>query len=106
MSFFYFINFTPRFLQIFYASKYLKLDLPAGKMNAKTKIKIYRTVVEDVCKEYKDAIEFIHNKINELCPEHGISTDKVCLYIFMSVMLRAQFGCIYSLERIYFHYRF
>ena len=61
-------------------------------MNAKTKIKIYRTVIEDVCKEYENTREFIHNKINELCSEHGMSADEVRLYIFMFVMPRTQFG--------------
>ena len=70
-------------------------------MNSKTKIKIYRTVIEEVCKEYENTREFIHNKINELCSEHGISTDEVRLYIFMFVMPRIQFGYIYSLERIF-----
>ena len=74
MWFFYFIISAPRFLQILYASKYLKLDLPAGKMNLKTKIKIYCIVIEEVNKEYENTREFIHNKINELCSEHGIST--------------------------------
>ena len=78
---------------------------PAGKkkMNTKTKIEIYRKVIDEVIKEYENTREFIHNKINELCSEHGISTDEVCLYIFMFVVLRAQFAYIYSLERIYFH---
>ena len=71
-------------------------------MNAKTKIKIYRTVAEDVCKEYSNTREFIHNKIKELYPEHGISADKVSLYIFMFVMPSTQFGNIQSLERTYF----
>ena len=67
-------------------------------MNAKAKIKIDRIVIEEVCKEYENAREFIHNKINELCSEHGISTDEVRLYIFMFVMPRTQFGYVYSLE--------
>ena len=73
-------------------------------MNAKTKIKICRTVIEDVCKKYENTREFIHNKINELCSEHGISADEARLYIFMFVMPRTQFGNIYSLERICFDY--
>ena len=65
-------------------------------MNAKAKTKIDRIVIEEVCKEYENAREFIHNKINELCSEHGISTDEVRLYIFMFVMPRTQFGYVYS----------
>ena len=67
-------------------------------MNTKTKIKIYRTVTKDVCKKYENIKEFIHNKINELCLDHGISADQVSLYTFMFVMPRTQFGSIYSLE--------
>ena len=73
-------------------------------VNSKTKIKTYHTVIKYLCKEYENAREFIHNKINELCSEHGISADEVCLYIFMFVMPRTQFGNIYSLERIYFNF--
>ena len=50
-------------------------------MNLKTKIKIYRKVIDEVSKEYEGAGEFIRNKINELCSEHGISTEEVHLYI-------------------------
>ena len=76
-------------------------------MNAKTKIKIYRTVIEDVCKEYENTRELIHNKINEPFSEHGISADVVVsVYIFMFVMPCTHFGYIYSLQRIYFHYFF
>ena len=60
-------------------------------MNSKTKIKIYRKVIDEVSKKYEGASEFIRNKINELCLEHGVSTEEVGLYIFMFVMLRTQF---------------
>ena len=50
-------------------------------MNSKTKIKIFRIVIEEVSKEYKGAGEFIRNKINELCSEHGILTEEVRLYV-------------------------
>ena len=52
-------------------------------MNSKTKIKIYRKVIDEVSKEYEGSGKFSRNKINELCSEHGISTEQVCLYIFM-----------------------
>ena len=49
-------------------------------MNSKTKIKIYKKIIEEVYKECEGASEFISNKINELCFEHGISTEEVRLY--------------------------
>ena len=78
----------------------LKLDLPAGKMNLKTKIN-YRKVIELVSNKYEGASEFIQNKINELSSEHGISAEEVRLYIFMFVMLLTQFRYVHSLERIF-----
>ena len=59
-----------------------------------------------MCKEYENTRQFIYDKINELCSEHGMSADEVRLYIFMFVMPLTQFGSIYSLERIYFNYFF
>ena len=55
-------------------------------MNSKTKIKIYRKVIDEVSKEYEGASDFIRNKINELCLEHGASTRR---YVF--VILHTQF---------------
>ena len=60
-------------------------------MNSKTKIKKYRKIIDEVSKVYEITSEFIRNKINELCSEHGVSTAEVRLYIFMFVMLRTQF---------------
>ena len=63
-------------------------------MNSKTKMKIYRIVIEEVTKEYEGAGKFICNKINELCSEHGISTEEIRLYICYAtyiVWLRIQF---------------
>ena len=73
-------------------------------MNAKTKIKVHRTVIEDVCKQYENTREFINNKINELCSEYGISADEVRLYFFRFVIPRTEFGNIHSLVRICFDY--
>ena len=56
-------------------------------MNLKTKIKMYRIVIEEVTKEYKETGEFIPNKINELCSGHGISRR----YVYRFVMLCKQF---------------
>ena len=58
-------------------------------MDLKTKINIYKKIIDEVTKEYKGSGEFIRNKINELCSEHGISTEGVCLYIFMFVYIRS-----------------
>ena len=55
---------------------------PAGRMNAKSKIGIYKKIVEEICREYEGAQEFITNRLKELCSEDGISTEEVCLYIF------------------------
>ena len=52
-------------------------------MSTKTKINIYRKVIEKVSNKYEGAEELIQNKINELGSEHGISTEKVRLYIFV-----------------------
>ena len=46
-------------------------------MNSKTKNKIYKKIIEEVCKEYKDVKEFINNKIKELCVRAGILIDEV-----------------------------
>ena len=68
---------------------------PAGrKIEYNTKIQIYRKVIDEVIKEYENTREFIHIKINELCSEHEISTDEVCLYACYAtytVWLRTQF---------------
>ena len=80
---FYFIGVRPDLCRSF--MPHLKLytyPLPAAKMNSKTKIKIYKKVMEEVGKEYVGANEFVSNKINELCSEHGISTEEVRSYIF------------------------
>ena len=46
-------------------------------MNSKSKNKIYKKIIEEVCKEYKGAKEFINNKIKELCIQEGILIDEV-----------------------------
>ena len=63
-------------------------------MNSKTKIKIYRKVIDEVSKEHEGAGKFIRNEINEQCPEHGTSTEEVHLYVCCAtytVWLRTQF---------------
>ena len=68
----------------------------------KIKIRIYHTVINEVSREYENTKDFMHNKLNELCSEHGISAEEVRSYIFMFVMLRTQFSYVHSLERIFF----
>ena len=50
----------------------------AGRMNAKSKNKIYKKIFEEVCREYEGAHEFIANKVKELCSQKGIFTEEVC----------------------------
>ena len=49
----------------------------AGKMNSKSNNKIYKKIIEEVCKEYKGTKEVINNKIKELCAQEGILIDEV-----------------------------
>ena len=51
--------------------------LPAGRMNLKTKIEIYKNVIEEICEKYEDALTVFDSKINELCFQEGISTEEV-----------------------------
>ena len=46
-------------------------------MNSKSKIKIYKKIIEEVCREYNGAKEFIVNKAKELCFQEGISAEEV-----------------------------
>ena len=71
-------------------------------MNTKPKLKICRTVTDDVCKEYDIVREIVHNKFNELCSEYGTSAEEVRLYIFVFVMLSTKFSHVHSLEQILF----
>ena len=49
-------------------------------MNAKSKIRICKKIIEGVCREYEGAKEFITNKVKVLCSQEGISTEEVRLY--------------------------
>ena len=51
-------------------------------MNSEKKIRIYKKIIEDVCREYNGAKELIANKAKELCLQKEISAE---------VMLRTQF---------------
>ena len=46
-------------------------------MNAKSRIKIYKKIIEEVCREYNGAKEFIAIKAKELCSQEGISAEEV-----------------------------
>ena len=70
----------------------------ALEMNSKIRMTIYCTVINEVSREYEDKKEFINNRLNELCSEHGISVEEVRLYIFIFIMLRTQFSYVHSLE--------
>ena len=46
-------------------------------MNSKSKIKIFKKIIEEVCKEYNGAKEFIVNKAKELCLQEVIPVEEV-----------------------------
>ena len=46
-------------------------------MNSKSKNKIYKKIIEEVCKRYEGARDFITNKVKELCSQERIFTDEV-----------------------------
>ena len=46
-------------------------------MNSKSKNKIYKEIIEEVCREYKGAQEFITNKVKELCFQEGTFTEEM-----------------------------
>ena len=50
---------------------------PAGRMNVKRKIKIYKKIIEEVSREYSGAREFIVDKAKELCSQEGIFAEEV-----------------------------
>ena len=46
-------------------------------MNAKSKIRIFKKIIEEVCREHEGAQEFITNKVKELCSPEGIPDEEV-----------------------------
>ena len=46
-------------------------------MISKKKIRTYKTIIEEVCREYNGAKEFIANKAKELCLQEEISAKEV-----------------------------
>ena len=59
-------------------------------MKLKTQIKIYQKLLSELGRKYDGAEDFISSRVKELCLEHGILGEEVCLYIFF--MLRIQFS--------------
>ena len=59
-------------------------------MKIKTQIKIYQILLSELGRKYDEAEDFISSRVKELCLEHGILEEEVCLYIFF--MLRIQFS--------------
>ena len=46
-------------------------------MKSKSKNKIYKKIIEEVCKKYDGAQEFIADRVKELCSQEGILIDEV-----------------------------
>ena len=59
-------------------------------MKLKPQIKIYQRLLSELGRKYDGAEDFISSRVKELCLEHGILEEEVCLYIFF--MLRIQFS--------------
>ena len=85
---FCFIICPPRFYRSFFAIKYSEQYLSTEvylKMNLKTKLMVYHTVIDEVSVKFKTTREFIKKRLNELCLEHGISADEYT-YIFLCLL--------------------
>ena len=59
-------------------------------MKLKTQIKIYHKLLSELGSKYDGVEDFISSRVKELCLEHGILEEEVCLYI--PFMLRIQFS--------------
>ena len=59
----------------------------AGRMKWKSKNKIYKKIIEEVCKKYEGAQEFITNKVKELYSQEGIFTDEVRIWFKANLFL-------------------
>ena len=102
---------TFRVLQAFYTSIHFTLYrsfvlFPAGRMNLKSKNKTYKKIIEEVCRKYEGAQEFIANKVKELCSQEGIFTEEVCTQFranlfLLSISIKIVF-CFeaYDLQRV------
>ena len=69
--FFYFIILRPDFYRPL-RKQICKVGPAERKNEATNKINTYRKVIEEESNKYEGAAEFICNKINELCSEHGV----------------------------------
>ena len=59
-------------------------------MKLKTQIQIYQRLLSELGRKYDGAEDFVSSMVKELCLEHGILEEEVCLYTFF--MLRIQFS--------------
>ena len=50
-------------------------------MKLKPQIKIYQRLLSELGRKY-DGADFISSRVKELCLEHGIIEEEVCLYIY------------------------
>ena len=50
-------------------------------MKLKTQMKIYQRLLSKLGRKYDAAEDFIISRVKELCLEHGILEEEVCLYI-------------------------
>ena len=78
MWLFLFYSLSARSYRSFFAIKYSEQYLSTRvylKMNLKTKLMVYHTGVDEVSVKYETTREFIKERLNELCLEHGISAD-------------------------------
>ena len=63
---------------------------PAGRINAESKIKIYKKIIEEVYREYKGAHEFIANKVLKkeyLLRRYVLSLDQIYFYYLFSIKI-------------------
>ena len=56
-------------------------------MNLKSKNKIYKKIIEEVCKKYESAQECITNKVKELCFQERIFTDEAQTWFKVNLFL-------------------
>ena len=52
-------------------------------MKRKTQIKIYQRLLSELGRTYDGAKDFISSRVQELCLEHGILEEEVCLHMFL-----------------------
>ena len=77
-------------------------------MNSKRKVRIYKKVNEEGCRECNGTKEFIVNKAKGLCLQEGISTEEVskAWNLLRFVIFICMLCYVHSLEWVYFHYFF